>query len=426
MNETLILAVAVLLLAWSVFSGVLARHDLTGPLLFLVVGYVVANPDWGPLPVNLDASDVHDVAEVTLALVLFSDASRVNAATLRHAISLPLRLLSVGLPLTLLIGAGTAAVMLDGLPWSLALLIGAALAPTDAALSVQVINDDRVPMRLRRALNVESGLNDGIATPVVTLALALAATALGFDAEGEAFVAGTALRELALGGLAGLAIGLIGAFGINHATVRDLALPGGRRLAALATALAAFGLAVSIDANGFIAAFVAGIAFGARLDASAVDPEDTVELTELGGEVLALVVWFLFGAGLVPFVLRAFTVPLVVYAVLSLTLFRILPVALSMVGSGLTRRDVLFLGWFGPRGLASVVFALLAVEVLGEANGALEQAIAAIALTVLLSVVLHGATAGPAASRYGTTRAVAVVGTQTPQPRPRTSRVVAE
>lgn len=425
MNEPLILVVAVVLLAWSVFSRLLARHNITGPLLFMVVGYVVANPDWGPLPVDLEARDVHAVAEITLALVLFSDASRVTVGSLRQHLSMPLRLLGVGLPLTLAIGAWAAAVLFGDLPWSLALFIGTALAPTDAALSVQVIDDPRVPMRLRGALNVESGLNDGIATPVVTLALTLAVTQLGLGAAGEPVSVATALRELGLGVVAGVAVGLIGAVGIIASTTRDLALLGGRRLATLATALAAFGLAVSVAGNGFIAAFVAGIAFGSRLDDSAVDSEEVVELPELGGEVLALVVWFLFGAGLVPIALRELGVPLVVYAALSLTLFRMLSVAVSMVGAKLARRDVVFLGWFGPRGLASVVFALLAVEVLGESGEALQRAIAAVVMTVLLSVILHGITAGPAGNRYGATGARATAD-EAAQPRPRSSRVLAE
>lgn len=425
MNETLLLAVAVLLLVWSVFSGVLARHNLTGPLLFMVAGYLLANPSWGPIPIDIEASEVHAVAEITLALVLFSDASRVNLGELRHNLSMPGRLLGIGLPLTLLVGGVGAAVMFLDLPWSLALFIGAALAPTDAALSVQVINDERVPMGLRRALNVESGLNDGIATPVVTLALALAATQVGLSSEGEGFAAGAALRELGLGALAGLAVGIIGAGGINQAFARDLSLPGGRRLAALATALAAFGLALSIAGNGFVAAFVAGIAFGATLNGQDIDTEEVVELPELGGELLALVIWFVFGAGLVPVAFNEFGLPLLGYALLSLTLFRIVPVALSMVRSGLSRRDVVFLGWFGPRGLASVVFALLAVEALGEAEQALPT-IAAVAMTVLLSVILHGVTAGPAGNRYGQSPVGDIVGDGAPDLRPRSSRVVAE
>ncbi len=176
-------------------------------------------------------------------------------------------------------------------------------------------------------------------------------------------------------------------------------MPGGRRLAALAAALSSFALAVALDGNGFIAAFVAGIAFGARLDAEVADVERTDELPELIGEVLALAVWFLFGAVLVPVAFDWFSVAILVYALLSLTVIRCVPVAISLIGSGLDWETVLLVGWFGPRGLASVVFTLLAVEVLGE-TGDVAPAVAAVAFTVLLSVVLHGVSAGPLAALY--------------------------
>jgi NhaP-type Na+/H+ or K+/H+ antiporter len=174
---------------------------------------------------------------------------------------------------------------------------------------------------------------------------------------------------------------------------------GGRRLATLAAALASFELAVALDGNGFIAAFVAGIAFGARLPADVADVEEVGELPELMGELLALAVWFLFGAALVPLALDYLSMSTLVYALLSLTVIRMVPVALSLLGSGLDLPTVLFVGWFGPRGLASVVFALLAVEELGE-SPLVGQAVAVVALTVLLSVVLHGVSAGPLGSRY--------------------------
>ena len=190
--------------------------------------------------------------------------------------------------------------MFDGFPWALAGFVGAALAPTDAALSVQVINDERIPLHLRRALNVESGLNDGIATPIVVFMLAVAASQLGVVSESVSFEAGAALRELGGGIVAGVVVGVGGAVLISTATRRRWIITGGRRLATLAVAIAAFAVALAFDANGFIAAFVAGIAFGAMLDGSVVDLEEAVELPELGGELLALVVWFLFGATLVP------------------------------------------------------------------------------------------------------------------------------
>ena len=420
MTESTVAVIALLVLGWAVVSGALARHDVTGPFVFAVAGYLLGNPDFGPLTVDVEASSIHLVAEVTLALVLFSDAARVNLAELRRDLSIPVRLLGIGLLLSVAVGSLLAAWMFDGFPWALAGFVGAALAPTDAALSVQVINDERIPLRLRRALNVESGLNDGIATPIVVFMLAVAASQLGVVSESVSFEAGAALRELGGGIVAGVVVGVGGAVLISTATRRRWIITGGRRLATLAVAIAAFAVALAFDANGFIAAFVAGIAFGAMLDGSVVDLEEAVELPELGGELLALVVWFLFGATLVPLAFEKLDGSSIVYALASLTIIRMLPVALSLVRSGLDRPSVLFIGWFGPRGLASVVFALLAIEELGETSPEVGRAVAAVALTVLLSVVLHGITARPGGRRYVQSEQNRSGSERPPRSRPRT------
>jgi sodium/hydrogen antiporter len=372
---------------------------VTGPLVFAVAGYLLGNPDWGPVPVDVEASSIHVIAEVTLALLLFTDAARVNVPELKADASLPIRLLGIGLPLSVVAGVVIAAFLFE-MPWGLALFLGAALAPTDAALSVQVINDQRIPMRLRRSLNVESGLNDGIVTPIVTVALAVAASQLGHTDESVSFEFGTAMRELGIGAVVGIVLGGLGALTLSHATRAGWIAPGGRRLAAFALAASALAVTLALEGNGFIAAFVAGIAFGALADREALDLEQTNELPELGGEFLALVVWFLFGATLLPIAFGHLDVSVVVYALLSLTVVRMLPVALSMLGVGLDRPTTLFLAWFGPRGLASVVFAVLAIEELGEADEATNLAVAAVALTVALSILLHGLTAGPGGRRY--------------------------
>ena len=396
MSETTFAVLALLVLGWAVVSDLLSRANLTSPLVFMVAGYFLANPDWGPLFLDVETPALHLVTELTLALLLFSDAARVNVVKLRQDIGVPARLLAIGLPLSIALGAVLAAWFFDDLSWALALFVAATLAPTDAALSAQVINDEKVPMRLRRALNVESGLNDGIATPVVSLALAAAATELGTAGNEET---GGGLLQLLVGLLVGLAIGLGAAFLINRASRHHWLESGGRRIATLAAAISSFAVAISLDGNGFIAAFVAGISFGALLERDVTPVQVATELPELLGEVLALIVWFVFGAALVPVVLDNLDLTTVVYALLSLTVVRMLPVALSLLGTGLDRRSVLFMGWFGPRGLASIVFALLAIEELGK--GALvERAVAAVSLTVMLSVVLHGVTAGPLGRRY--------------------------
>jgi NhaP-type Na+/H+ or K+/H+ antiporter len=399
-TEAAVAVLALLILGWSVVSGALARHDITGPFVFAASGYVLANPDWGPLTVDVDTASVHLIAEITLALVLFSDASRVNVVDLKNDFAIPTRLLGVGLVLSVILGSALAGWTLGGIPWALAGFVGAALAPTDAALSVAVINDERIPVRPRRVLNVESGLNDGIVTPIVVFMLAVAASQLGIVSGSESFEAKSALRELGGGVLVGVGLGIGGALLISTAARHRWIGSGGRRLATLAVAVAAFAVALAFDVNGFIAAFVAGIAFGALLDRDLVDLDRAVELPELGGELLALVVWFLFGAVLVPLAIEHLDWRTMVYALASLTIVRMLPVALSLIGSGLDRPSVLFIGWFGPRGLASVVFALLAIEELGETLPEVHRAVAAVVLTVTLSVVLHGISARSGGLRY--------------------------
>lgn len=398
MTESVFALLMFLVLAWAVVSHLLASVNITGAQVFLVAGYVLANPGWGPVTVDIETASVHLLAELTLALLLFSDAAKVDLSELEKDVWVPARLLGIGLPLSLIVGSLLAAWMFEDFTWAMAGFVGAALAPTDAALSAQVINDERIPLRLRRALNVESGLNDGIATPIVVFTLAVAASQLGAGDHGDS-AEGSALLELALGVLIGGAVGLGSAILIATGSSRQWIAAGGRRIATLATALASFSLAVALDGNGFIAAFVAGIAFGNRLPDEVVEEGDVAELPELMGELLALAVWFLFGAALVPIAFDHISWSVLVYALLSLTVIRMVPVALSLVGTGLDRSTVVFVGWFGPRGLASVVFALLAIEELGE-SPVVGQALSVVALTVLLSVVLHGVSAGPLGSRY--------------------------
>ncbi len=261
MTEMTLAVLGLLVFAWAVLSGAAERRNVTGPMVFAVAGYVLCNPDWGVLELDVETAAVESLVEVTLALLLFSDAARVNVRELRRDVGLPVRLLGIGLPLSVLAGAGLAAGLMPELPWALAGFLGAALAPTDAALSGAVINDERLPIRLRRSLNVESGLNDGMATPIVTVMLAIAASQLGEAGGSEAIQAGTALRELGVGVLVGVAVGICGASAVNWAARRAWIAPGGRRLAALALALGAFMLSTAIEGNGFVAAFVAGIAW---------------------------------------------------------------------------------------------------------------------------------------------------------------------
>ena len=362
--------IAGLVFAWGTLSARLERFDMTAPIVFTAAGVLLAHGPLAPLGVAPSTEVVKVLAEATLALVLFSDASRVGLGQLRADLGLCLRLLGIGLPLSIALGT-LLAFMLPGVSdiW-LALLIGAALAPTDAALGAAVMVNRAVPARIRRLLNVESGLNDGIATPFVLVAIAGAATAEHAASTGP----GKAVAELALGLLIGIAVA--GA-------------------AVLGLALCCYATSVALHGNGFIAAFTGGLAFAAA-GGPAVKLVPFVEET---GAMLSLLVWLMFGVVAVVPALRDLTWQAVLYAVLSLTVIRMLPVAVALARARLGRPAVLFVGWFGPRGLASVVFGLLALEDLTEP--AARPALTVITFTVLLSVLAHGLTAGPLASRYG-------------------------
>jgi NhaP-type Na+/H+ or K+/H+ antiporter len=396
MNETALAALAVVIFGWAILSDWFARHDLTGPLVFMVAGLVLANTDWGIGSIDIEGHTVHALAEVTLALLLFGDASGVPPAAARRDLPLTARLLAIGLPLSIVAGTAAAVVLFPSLPLALAGLIAASLAPTDAALSASVIADERLPVRVRRVLNVESGLNDGIATPVVTFCIAAAATALGVIG-GEHEDGFGALGQLLIGAGVGAAIAFVGGRLIVLTRQRGWMQHGSRRLATLALALLAFLVASEAGGNPFVAAFVGGIVFGATAATEAVE---SVELTELAGNLLSLVLWFIFGAA---FVIPAFTdldARIVLYAIASLTVVRMVPVALALLGTGQGRPTVAFVGWFGPRGLASVVFALLAVEELGNTDPRVLVAINTITVTIVFSIIAHGITGRPFATRY--------------------------
>jgi NhaP-type Na+/H+ or K+/H+ antiporter len=397
--------VAALVFVWGALSARLERFDVTAPIVFVLAGLLLTH---GPLAVlGLTPSDelIKTLAEFTLALVLFSDASRVGLHELRADSGLYLRLLGVALPLTIALGTVLALALMGSSIW-LALLVGAALAPTDAALGAGMMGNPVVPARIRRLINVESGLNDGIATPFVSVALAGAA---GSHATGHGPAA--AVAELTVGVLVGVAAGGAGGLLVNTARRRGWAADGFGGAAVLGLALCAYASAVAVHGNGFIAAFVAGLAFGT---AGGRRGEPLVPFVEETGALVSLLVWLAFGAvELVP-ALESLTWQIVLYAILSLTVIRMVPVLVALTGARLDWATSILVAWFGPRGLASVVFALLALEELGRP--AAGSAVALITVTVVLSIVAHGATAEPLARRYANRVASPAAGSTGVQP----------
>jgi NhaP-type Na+/H+ or K+/H+ antiporter len=386
--------VAFALLLFGAVSKKAERSPLTPPIFFVLVGLAMSPRALGWLDLDVDGSVIHALAELTLVLVLFTDASRIDLACLRREESLPARLLGIGLPLTILAGFAAALALLPGIEPSEALLLAAVLAPTDAALGQAVVSNPRVPVRIRQSLNVESGLNDGIALPVVLVFASLAGARA--EAGGVGYWLGFAALAVTLGPLVGGLVGWAGGRLVEHGTRAGWITRAFEQLAALGLALLAFSVAELVGGNGFIAAFAAGLTVGNV--ARSVCP-CLHEFGEAEGQLLTLLVFLVFGGVMVPMALPLLDARAFAYALASLTIVRMVPVALALLGTGLRPASVAFLGWFGPRGLASILFALLVVE-----EGRLESGpflVAVVVLTVLLSTLLHGVTAYPLARRYG-------------------------
>jgi sodium/hydrogen antiporter len=358
-------------------------------LIGLIVGPLFAN-GFTPAPAS---ATVRALAEATLAVVLFADASRIKLRLLRREYSVPLRLLGLGLPLTIAAGTLLAAALFGQLNLAEALVVGVLLAPTDAALGQAVVTEPRLPSRIRQGLNVESGLNDGICVPLLLIALAAADveqhTTTGHHAISIVF------EEIGYGILGGAAAGLVAAWVVSVGSRRNSITGPWLQIIPLAGAGLAYGVATALGGSGFIAAFLAGAVFGTVV---ARESELASRLNEEIGGLLGGVTLLMFGAVLLGPTLQHLTWALALYAVLSLTVVRMLPVALAMVASGAKWQTVAFLGWFGPRGLASIVFAVIAVQEQHLAGAA--TIVRAAYLTIGLSVLAHGITAAPLARRY--------------------------
>jgi sodium/hydrogen antiporter len=392
--ESALALIALALLGVATISKRLAGTPVTPAMLFVGFGLLVGPEVLDGVDVESSGAAVRTLAEATLALVLFCDASRIDLASLRRAAGVPLRLLGIGLPLTIALGALAAAALFGQLTFWEAVIVAVVLAPTDASLGQAVVSDPRVPQRIRQGLNVESGLNDGICVPLLFAAVAAA------DVESEISDGRSArtllLEELGFGVVGGVTAGVLVAVIVIHAGRRGLIALAWRPVIPLAGAALAYGIALALHGSGFIAAFVAGAVFRAVLRR---DPEELNRFAEEVGNVLNGIAFVLFGAILLGPALGTLSWELVLYAVLSLTLVRMIPVALALAGSRARMPTVGFLGWFGPRGLASIVFAVIVIQESQLPNE--DLIVVAIYLTVGLSVFAHGLTAAPLAGRYG-------------------------
>jgi len=381
---------AALLFVYSLISEKVERLSLSGPIVFVAVG-VALGPlglEWFNPSVNFGNGKL--LIDLTLALFLFVDAAGANLSVLRKNWRIPGRMLLLGLPLTMLLGAILAMMLFPEFSVFEAAILGVMLAATDAALGKAVVTNQGVPAHLREGLSAESGLNDGLAVPFLLLFIALEQ---GSAVRGE----GVALELLAEEVGIGLAVGAV--LSLIAAKVVRLAREAGwlghvwKRMSVPALAILIFAVAQGLHGSGYIAAFVGGLCFRAAMRE---DVHAMLLPAEGAGEVLAMTAWVLFAMMLLPAALPHVGRSEVIYAVLSLTVIRMMPIILSLTGTGQPMANKAFLAWFGPRGLASLAFATIVwSEQIPEAG----TVVAVTILTVGISLVVHGVTARPFASR---------------------------
>lgn len=390
--ETNLLLVGLAVLGFGLLAGRLASSPVTMPMVFATAGLILGPHALGVLEVGVGNSFVSGLAEATLVVVLFSDASRMDLRTVLREHSLALRLLLLGLPLAIVVGVGAGLLLLPALSLAAVALLAATLAPTDAALGQSFVSNDAVPMRIRQTLNVESGLNDGLAVPFITILLDIA---MG-QTDSPLRYAGLLASLVGIGVAAGAAAGWAGGRLLSWSAGRQWSTASTQRLATIAVAAIAYSAAELAGGNGFVAAFTAGLVIGTT--ARELLPA-TAEFAEADGQLLTLVTFLLFGSVLVADALSELTWQVAVYALVSLLLVRPIAVALSLLGSGVSVRTVGFLGWAGPRGLASIVYAVLVAEASGVPGA--ETVFVVAAWTILASIFLHGASSAALSRAYG-------------------------
>ena len=385
---------AAFLLIYSAVAGRIERSWISGPIVFVAVGFILGPDALGVFRLNITGEGLRVLAELTLAMVLFTDAANADFDVLRRNRGLPDRLLLVGLPLTIVLGFVLAAIVFPLLGTLEIALLAAMLAPTDAALGKPVVTNQAVPAVMREALNVESGLNDGICVPIVVLLIGLA---VGTQIEGGtmAHVARVVVEEIGIGLIVGLALTWLTTLMLRFAERRGWISEHWVEIPIVALAAACFAGAQAAGGSGFIACFVGGLLLSGLRERH---KEELLRGAEHMGEALALLTWVVFGGIVVARLFDRVTWPALLYAVLSLTVVRMLPVFLCLIGTRTSTTDKLFIGWFGPRGLATIVFAVL---VLAEKLPGNDTMMLAAGWTVLLSVIAHGVTANPLVRRMG-------------------------
>ncbi len=385
--------VALVAIGYVALSQRLDRVWITAPMVFVTLGLVAADDGFGLVTVELDGELVDALFKATLALLLFVEAASIQPSELRSETGLVARLLAISMPLAIAIGAAAALVFFDVLSFWEAAVVGAILVPTDAALSQAVVSNERVPAGIRRTLVAESGLNDGLAVPFALAFTAAALAQFGIETKTDALT--FALEQIGFGILAGLMLGAAGGWLVRKAVEADWAASEWVKFSPIAVVLLVFAGAEVIHGNEFIAAWVGGITFGYVVRPAVSHVE---EFSHRLSQVLTVISFFVFGAILLGPALSRLTWQMVVYGLVSLALVRPIAVALGMIGARLPWQTSAFLGWFGPRGIASVILATIVIKEAGLPGD--DIIVLIMTVTVALSVYLHGLSAVPGANRY--------------------------
>lgn len=385
-------------MGYGLLSRRLELSSITPQMAFVALGMFLGADAFGFVDLRVESELFLLVGEVALVLTLFTDAVRIDISSFRENESLPVRLLTIGMPLTIAGGTAAATLLFTDLTIFEAAIVGIVLSPTDAGLGQALVNNSRIPVRIRQALNVESGINDGIAAPLLFMFLALAEAQEGTAS--ASFWTSYAIRALGFGLLVGLLVGLAGGWLVGSAMQKNLMTRTFRWLTFPTLALIAWIAAGLIGGNGFIAAFIAGLAT-ARITGGMIKEqikENVVAFSETGGQLMDFIVFFIFGA-IVVNELGSLQIETVLYAILSLTVIRMLPVALALIGSKLHRGTILFMGWFGPRGLASIVLGTIMLQESPALAGS-QRIQDVVMVTVVMSVFAHGLTTTPFVKLY--------------------------
>ncbi len=376
---------------YSIVAGRIEKTPISGPIVFITFGVLIGPLGFGWLNLNTTATELKIMADLALAMLLFSDAANVKKAALRSGSHIPLRMLLIGLPGVIALGFVIAWLMFDALSVWTAAILATTLAATDAALGKAVVTNKAVPVHIRTSLNVESGLNDGLCVPILFVFIALA-TAGEEKLETTSLAIQLVVTEIGIGVIVGLVVTAAGYWLVYQAWKFGWITQLWKQLLVTMLALMCFAAAQSLHGSGYIAAFVGGFLFGNLTRKRA---HEFVLTTEGHGEMLGMLTWVLFGSVVIVKVIDYFTWQILLYSLLSLTLIRMLPIVSSLSGSGEHIESKLFLAWFGPRGLASIVFAVILLN--HQVPGA-EFLAVIVTCTVLLSTIVHGITANPLAS----------------------------